>query len=297
MDANLKAWSRRSLTTLGKITIIKTFALSQAIYFMQSLNLNESVFKTINSLLNKFIWNRHFMAAKAPERIKRDIVIKSIKLGGLGMLDAAELDSSLKLKALGRLLTTKHPFLMLIKDNINLSNFFEPKCNTEVDPITNGAEDLLRADRSKLWALPELDTSAALLSEIGRLSLKQTVTVAGSNSISLYMLWQRNIRKVSDLDRTTLQQIYRYIEVDKRTKVEKAVNLLRGTNSIEDCIYVNKKFIKLELCSSKEIRESRTNKKNLTSLKLDNLTLSTAESLSLFYRILKVSSVRHKNTL
>ena len=110
MDANLKAWSRRSLTTLGKITIIKTFALSQAIYFMQSLNLNESVFKTINSLLNKFIWNRHFMAAKAPERIKRDIVIKSIKLGGLGMLDAAELDSSLKLKALGRLLTTKHPF-------------------------------------------------------------------------------------------------------------------------------------------------------------------------------------------
>ena len=81
------------------------------------------------------------------------------------MLDAAELDSSLKLKALDRLLTTRHPFLLLIKDNINMSNFFDPKCNTEVDPVTSRAVYLLRADRAKLRALPDLDNSAALLSE------------------------------------------------------------------------------------------------------------------------------------
>ena len=77
---------------------------------MQSIELKSNHYKTVNALIYKYIWNRHYLAAKAPERIKRDILNKSIKLGGYGMLDVAALDESLKLRAIGRLLTSHHPF-------------------------------------------------------------------------------------------------------------------------------------------------------------------------------------------
>ena len=72
------------------------------------------IFKKLTMALYKFIWNRHFLAYKALERICRNIVTKPICTGGLGMLDVKELDSSLKIKALGRMFATKHPLLSLI---------------------------------------------------------------------------------------------------------------------------------------------------------------------------------------
>ena len=77
-------------------------------------------FKRLNSLLYKFIWNRHFGAAKAPDRIKREIINTPIKFGGFGMLDIQQLDRSLKLRMLSRVLSSSHPFLESIKLKINL---------------------------------------------------------------------------------------------------------------------------------------------------------------------------------
>ena len=79
----------------------------------------------MNALIYKYIWNRHYLAAKAPERIKRDILNKSIKLGGYGMLDVAALDESLKLRAIGRLLTSHHPFLTLLRNKCSFEDFFD----------------------------------------------------------------------------------------------------------------------------------------------------------------------------
>ena len=91
IDARLKAWSSRSLSVLGKILIVKTFGISQIIFLMHSVNLKEPDYKKLNSFLYKFIWNLNYLAAKAPERIRREIVNKNIRLGGLGMLDITAL--------------------------------------------------------------------------------------------------------------------------------------------------------------------------------------------------------------
>ena len=96
MDSILKKWTARHLTTLGKILIAKTFAISQIIYLMQSFNFSLDHFKKINALLYKFIWNRHYLAAKAPERVKREYTNTPVSLGGLGMLDVVDLDKGLK---------------------------------------------------------------------------------------------------------------------------------------------------------------------------------------------------------
>ena len=135
MEKHLKSWSARQLSVLGKILIVKTFGIFQVIFLLQTLNLCVNHFKKINAILYKFIWNHHFMAAKAPERIRREIVNKSVKLGELGMLDVSELEVSLKIKALGRLMSSGHPFLRIIKERVVLSDFVYPTINTAVEEI------------------------------------------------------------------------------------------------------------------------------------------------------------------
>ena len=66
MDKHFRSWSRRGLTTLGKILILKTFGISQLIYLFQSVVLGDNDYKTINKMLYKFAWNRHYLAAKGP---------------------------------------------------------------------------------------------------------------------------------------------------------------------------------------------------------------------------------------
>ena len=135
MDKHFRTWSRRSLSTLGRILIVKTFGLSQFIYLMQSVTLLTAHFKKINNLIFKFIWNRHYLAYKAPERIKREIMFKPIKFGGYGMLDVVSLDESLKLKSIGRMFASSHPFIRRIREKCDLTCYFEPKCNIAFKPL------------------------------------------------------------------------------------------------------------------------------------------------------------------
>ena len=143
MDSHLKRWSRRNLSILGKINIVKTFGISQIIYLMQSLCLKNAHMKVLKAFLYKFIWNRHYLAAKAPERIKREIVNTPVKLGGFGMLDIAHLDEGLKCRALGRLLASEHPFMILLRNKVDLNDFFDPKCISNVDSILESAINVL----------------------------------------------------------------------------------------------------------------------------------------------------------
>jgi len=101
INKQLLRWSRRGLSLLGKIVIMKTFGISQITFLMQSIYLETSDLQSINKLLYKFLWNKNYRAAKAPERIKREIINKPIELGGFGMLDIFELDNSLKLRVFG----------------------------------------------------------------------------------------------------------------------------------------------------------------------------------------------------
>ena len=45
MTKHLENWSRRHLTLLGKILILKTFAISQMVFLMQSVMLHEDSLK------------------------------------------------------------------------------------------------------------------------------------------------------------------------------------------------------------------------------------------------------------
>ena len=88
----LDNWSARRLTLLGKITIIKTLAVSQIVYILSSLPTPPDILKTINSILYDFLWDGK------GDKIKRTTMINNYAKGGLKMLDIQSFNESLKMK-------------------------------------------------------------------------------------------------------------------------------------------------------------------------------------------------------
>ena len=298
MDSHFKNWSRRGLSLMGKILIAKTFGISQLIYLLQSMSLTDAHFKKINMLLYKFIWNRHYLAAKAPDRIKRTILTTPILLGGFGMLDVVELDNSLKLRAVGRVLKSDHPFNKIVKDRIDLKAFFKPKCHFEWDSVCCQGIDLLRVDRIRLWEEQGLDNDKNLLAAIRDVNIRDIITLRGQGSISFFQVWMRGVRKVKDLNEHDLDKLQRHIKPELMSKLRTAIryNIPALAEDFLSMYRINKIYKPLWKPSSKEFRENRKNKVPITSFKI-GLDLEVNECLTWCHRIKRLTSTCHKNTI
>ena len=123
MERLLLSWSASRLMLLGRILIVKTFAISNMIYLKQTLKLSEKNQKAFVKVGFKFLWNRNFNAARAPERLKRSIMFTPVKFHSFGMMYLNALSETLDFRSYGRLLATKHPFMAQLREQLN-SNIF-----------------------------------------------------------------------------------------------------------------------------------------------------------------------------
>ena len=98
LDKTLKAWSGRNLTPIGKICILKMFAISKLLYLCGNMNVPETFPKQVNSRMFDFIWN--FSTPK----VKRTTLIQTTRNGGLNMPDMTIICKSLKVLWVKRLL-------------------------------------------------------------------------------------------------------------------------------------------------------------------------------------------------
>ena len=297
IDSNLKRWSRRNLSILGKILIVKTFGISQLIFLLQSMSLKNAHMTVLKAYLYKFIWNRHYMASKAPERIKRTIVDTPVKLGGLGMLDIAQLDAGLKIKALGRLQTSEHPFMKLIKEKVNISEFFFPNCPINIDSVIESAVTVLKSHRNDTLQNRSLYSNRAYLAAVGECKITRILSANGRNSLLFFTVYHRGKRKIKDLSPNELNDLRRYMRQDIVEAIENSLRLNRGlVDSISDCILIKGRFKKFEACSSKEIREALSVQIPIADFKI-GMTLDGAESANWGHRLAKLTSIRHKSIL
>ena len=53
---SINAWQLRNLTLLGRIQIVKTFAIPKFIFRASQILLTKEIIKEINSVLFKFVW-------------------------------------------------------------------------------------------------------------------------------------------------------------------------------------------------------------------------------------------------
>jgi len=73
-------WKQRDLTVMGKVHLLKTYALSKLNYVSSSLVLPKWVVAEVNKICFEFIWN-------GKDRIKRNICYQDYGDGGLRMID------------------------------------------------------------------------------------------------------------------------------------------------------------------------------------------------------------------
>ena len=95
----LKQWSKRKLTLFGRITIIKSLALSKFVSLFLSLpNPPMELIKELEVMFFKFLWNA------GPDRITRKLVIKNLSSGGLRMSHIYSFIKALKISWLRRVI-------------------------------------------------------------------------------------------------------------------------------------------------------------------------------------------------
>ena len=299
IEKQLKSWSSRQLTVLGKILIVKTFGISQIIYLMQSLVLTDAHFKKLNHILYKFIWNRHFLAAKAPERISREIMNKPIKLGGLGMLNISELDASLKLKAFGRLLESNHPFLTVVRNKLDQTDFYAPKLDTNLDELALEGVRVLTSDRARLLDSGDLDTNTLFLKSIKSIKLNRVLSRNGRSSIAWFNIRRQGVTRIDNLNRINLRALEFFLPRNIVMRARAAVNLPNNINTnidLEGCVLVKGKFVKLSKLSSKSIRLNREKNDPITCFKI-GANVTPRDSLNWALVLKKLTSVKHKDNL
>ena len=107
MKRIIHSWEKKDLSLIGKIHIIKTFLISQLIYFMQAFIIPEHVLTEINQILFRFLWRKKNCNRKAYEKVKRTVVCKNFENGGLKMIDIKQMQSAFLLQWAVSLCTSK----------------------------------------------------------------------------------------------------------------------------------------------------------------------------------------------
>ena len=267
---------------------------------MQSIELKPTDLKNVNAMLYRFLWNRNYLAAKAPDRVKREIINTPIKLGGFGMLNIADLDRGIKLRALGRLMESVHPYLSIIRAKLRLNNFFFPKLDADVDSMATAAVELLGIARRKLWEQPIdiLETNALKL--IKEVRLQDCVSAGGKNSIGYFNLRLQGATKIKDLDLTQLRQIERFLDRNLMNRARDLIplnlNLQQPIIEHNDLIFLGNKLTHLPKLSSKSIRLGIAESTPIC-LYRSGLILTPSEALNWANKINKVTSVKHRSLI
>ena len=98
LGSHLKGWSWRGLTLIGKVQIIKSFALPKVLYRLTLIASNKEFIKKINTLLFSFVW-------KGKDKVKRTVLINQIEKGGLKMPDLNSIISTQRIMCIKKYLT------------------------------------------------------------------------------------------------------------------------------------------------------------------------------------------------
>jgi hypothetical protein len=95
----LDMWRQRSLSLIGKITILKSLAFSKIIYQCGVITPPKEFIDNINDMAYKFVWD------DKPNKIKRKTLISDYEDGGLKMLDIKSFITAQKAMWVKRFLT------------------------------------------------------------------------------------------------------------------------------------------------------------------------------------------------
>ena len=106
----INQWSKRDLTPLGRITVLKTLIISKIVHLLLALpSPSEKLLRELNTMFYSFLWKGQ------PDKIKRCVSRQTFVDGGLAMTDINLFNNSLKITWIRRLFTSKAKWKSLLE--------------------------------------------------------------------------------------------------------------------------------------------------------------------------------------
>ena len=96
MDTKLNMWQMRDLTLYGRTMLVKTLGISKIVYAASMLCVPETVIKTVQDRIFKFLWKNK------KDKIKRSVIYQPLSCSGLNFPNIHTIVKSLRLSWLGR---------------------------------------------------------------------------------------------------------------------------------------------------------------------------------------------------
>ena len=152
----INTWSRRKLTWLGKITVIKTLCISKIIYAITSIEAPEWFIENVKAMLENFLWDNK------PPRVKNQVMYNDYDMGGLRMPNLYHFIQSQNVNWIKRLLANQStlPF-NYISTFIHMPLEHYLKCNPDPNDLPRNLPTFYKLILSSWFALKQEPSTIA----------------------------------------------------------------------------------------------------------------------------------------
>ncbi len=306
MDKHFREWSKRGLSLIGKIQIIKTFGMSQYLYTLAVTGLEEYQWKKANQLIYKFIWNKNYDVSPAPHRIKKQIMLTETDKGGFGM---ADLELTVKASHIRRyhqvMSSMVHPIAEL-QITLGATDYFRSKPNLDIDDVTTSVMKTLT--EHNLTALEQMGIQHEAIDtglNYALLNSKITDLVTKPRSREMATLQRRQLLTLCDVLRspgdsiTLLYRICKPVLSRHIIALQNRPDIIIGNveGRLNETIYDREKktSIKISSLPSKQIRYILQHNYLLTTTK--RLAVTTDQATKLYKNIVNLVSIQNKTKM
>ena len=267
LQNTLDIWKQRDLTPIGKITIVKSLALSQLTYLFSVLpNPPNNFMKKLEQTLFKFIWNGK------PDKINRDTMYCNKEDGGLKMTNVHNLVDSLKIAWVKRYLDSENLGkwkIIFCKEITNIGGEWIWLCNPTKD--TDFCYDKLcnafLSDVIKAWYRLKKSSNDTITDEV----LWYNTKIKVNKSTVFYKTWSvKGVNFISDL----LYENQRFMTYNEFTTVHNInCNYMKYfglVNAVSTCF--NKQLMNQNLTHESELMRQIKSVKKTTSFAYQSLS-------------------------
>jgi len=302
LEKHLMRWNRRSLTTLGKIVLVKTFGISQIIYLMQTIYLDDKAIAQFERQLYNFLWSKEYRPDKiAPDKIKRCVVNTKIENGGYGMIDLKKLRDSICIKNLGRLKKSQHPFLTHLNQTTNWDGYLNPRSTSSDSLLVKGLELLGNLRVRQVNEDSRFLELTSVRNALGAISWKDLLKKEKENSIIVYLLQRQSKTRIRNITQSDWRQLRKVINPKYIPIFDTYDWNFRATDGDNNGLLflTTGKKVKartIDSLTSKDIRKELECNDPITIFR-SGIILTPQECRSWGHKIKKMKSVRHRNAL
>ncbi len=300
MDNHFRAWSKRSLSLLGKIQIIKTFGLSQYLYPLAVIDINLNHWAQIYKTIFKFLWNKNYNGNRAPHRIKKDVIYTEPELGGFGLVKLEDVVTGIRLRRFAILEDgINHP-IGVLQQQLGSRDFLRDTPRYLIDPTTSSALKLLSQQNLK-----QLETYIPVDIHHDRLGCQKLMH---TKIVNVCVPNRRNSIEYANLRRQgiqTLFELYSAANINRNDVLRICYPSIRGVlaallqlpvyqhdgQPLNCHLYItgSKKWQHIGMLTSRVIRAMIYPNKLITNTKLANL--EEADAVQIYSKIKKLRNV------